>query len=722
MMVRLMCPWLKGPKPGADGTSTVLSTCTSRITFLQSSSGVTHISIPSASLQSPPPFERSLSNAIAPCDRGLLPCNCTHKYSEHTTSREPFGPEGEYVTDEEAGRPLHPLPVYTEHLTYDVMSAQFSLFLALTETKDTVLSNLTEAKNADWIDEASRVVSLDMLFYNADSESFARASCFIEYFQTGRGIPGCFFYAPFVLELFGQDVWLTILNLVLFMYTLPMLYWLVQSVHFRLFRKKSYHIWGDLFQAAHLGMLIAICTLRAKMWNLASVMTSGYFYSEFVTPAFGGFGVGSAEGHLMFHYFSQYTWYMRTYDQVLALGVIMTWFRVFRYIQHFQQLNVLSETAKNAALDVLRLTVTFIWSVASFSIAGCVLFGANLREFETPTHAGSTLIRMLFVEHEPDYDGMRDIQPVWAPVFLAMYFILCYFMLLNMVLAVIVSSFTTVQAAQENARKQMQARQDGLLDEEIAQLRTQSTSVAVATASQSTRFLRLARFVKQTVNAAKASVAIIVDTNHAEREEAIHIAKAHCAKDLRIPREVLSERPEFYRRISISKGEMKRVFRSLLSDDDLERLFMGVQKEEMEDQDKTAILAAAFSEQTRDLKAHFEHVETRFDRLHDVIKMMAARREAADRDLASLRAQVDRLRRDDDQRSGSVHSAGNRAKREAADGGDHFRRHVRDLESERDFLITRLASSEQRSRDGDTAFLYQQPALSMSPYTPLQPN
>ena len=402
--------------------------------------------------------------------------------------------------------------------------------------------------------------------------------------------------------------------------------------------------------------------------------------------------------------------------------MILSWLRVFKYLQHVQTLNMLSETTKHAASGVLRLAIIFVYCVAAFSIAGSIVFGEELREFETPTHAASTLLRMFFMEHEPDYTGMKEKQPVWTPLYFVGFFVLCYFMLLNMVLAVIVSSFAQVQDLQENAQKQIEHREDQLCDMEIQAIRGQRRSRKFGAAEArvhpdtserleslrrtkgSSRSERFMERTKQAFYGVGHKVSEIVHHTNTQRNKAIELAKDHTARDLRVSRKILRQRPNYYNRVSITKEELKKVFQGHLSKEDVETIFLGVQKRAMQGENSHILLTQAIAELAVELRTKFADL----DRKVETVKSRSNTTQLDVHGIAgflSSQGGLGLLKQADDKIK-TLEEALSKAKEEkrlakqAAEAARRARQHDT-LNQERDFLIKQLAAKEKDSIRAD---------------------
>ena len=383
---------------------------------------------------------------------------------------------------------------------------------------------------------------------------------------------------------------------------------------------------------------------------------------------------------------------------VVALSML----RVFQYLQHVQQLNMLSETTRHAASGVSRLAVIFIYCTFTFAVAGAVVFGDEMREFETPSHAMSTLLRMFFMEHEPNYDQIKEKQPIWAPLYFVAFFILCYFMLLNMVLAVIVSSFAQVQEMQENARKQIELREDQLCEQEIYDLRSAPGKKGSAYLGAQDRATRWVQGFTKKATEVKSETERMMRRENARRKHAVELAKEHCARDLRIPRGMLKQRPQYYNRVSITKQELRKVFEGLLTHEDVEQIFLGVQKKALQEENTHLLMMQALAELALELRSKFalldgqvQQVEREGGATARSVHAIAAYLGAQGGDMGVLK-RVDDINKD---LARKLHAARSEAKAaKQAEEAERRARQLDNLNQEKDFLLQRLAEDDVRQR------------------------
>ena len=270
------------------------------------------------------------SQVLTAQDRAGMPCICSHKYSRDEISREAYGNNGmRFETDRTKGYPLHSLGVESAHITYSDTGNQFSLIFALNEKPAEVAQRLQDIQAAGWADESTRLVSLETLWYNPDSEQFVRSACYIEFYQTGLPEGNCQIHSPFDIEVFGDDKAATVLSLIVYIYLLPFIAWFVDTVRFRVNVKKNFNIFSETFQLVHIGSLIWMGYLRGMMWQRSSAMTSGFFYEDYLKAGNYGFDSemeGAEAAHLMFDHLSEYSFQWTQYNEVFGMSVFFFFF------------------------------------------------------------------------------------------------------------------------------------------------------------------------------------------------------------------------------------------------------------------------------------------------------------------------------------------------------------------------------------------------------------
>eukprot|EP01060_Flectonema_neradi_P007520 TRINITY_DN15256_c0_g1_i1.p1 TRINITY_DN15256_c0_g1~~TRINITY_DN15256_c0_g1_i1.p1 ORF type:complete len:517 (+),score=73.06 TRINITY_DN15256_c0_g1_i1:695-2245(+) len=494
----------------------------------------------------------------------------------------------------------------------------------------------------------------------------------MEFFQTGGGDPGFNVLPPFQLEVFGDSKMITAASLLIFFFIPVLLYWVYLSLELRLATMQFTLViaTGHIFEFLHVIVLVMLCYERGNMWNHASLMTSGFFFEEFLANgSYGGADV-MPESHLMFNYFGRYNIHWGNYNQWLAVSVILTYLGTFKYLQRIHWLNMLSETAKNAAATVLTLALLFMWCVCAFAIAAVLLFHYELSDFETPTHAVSALLRTFFLEHEAEYVTMREMEPLFSPMFWVFFHVICNFLLLNMVTGVIVTTFDNVQGQRARIAKQKEMRYEEQIDHDIEEIRHgQPINKESLTHTTSTK------------NRVKHEIRQFFSTGmSANRQRAILLSKWKAAEQLEIPRRSL--KTEYMRRVNVSKSDMKQAYGDLLTEADIAKIFAGSQSETIKNENQYVLLAQCLAEIGRTVDHKFSVLE---GKLAELASRQDARSNTTDQ-LSALLLKVNEQAAEIKRLNDLQAAAGERAARD---------QHLRNLDAEKEHLLDQLAVTEE---------------------------
>ena len=610
--------------------------------------------------------------ALSPCDLSALPCNCSHRYDDEFGSSTPYGQENEFLTDKDLNLPKDPLPLATRRTQFDDTSSQYSIMYSFDTPIDDIIANLTDMRNASWIDPSTRIVSLELLFYNPDSEFFLRSSFYMEFFQTGGGDPGFTIRPPFQLDSFGDSQIITAMSLMTFIFIPILLYWVYLSLELRLATMQFTLViaTGHIFEILHVIVLVMLCFERGVMWNHAAFMTSGFFFEEFLRNGSYGSEEVLPESHLMFNYLSRYNIHWGNYNQWLAVSVILTYLGTFKYLQRIHWLNMLSETAKNAAVTVLTLAFLFMWCVCAFALAAVLLFHYTLSDFETPTNAVSALLRTFFLEHEAEYVVMREMEPLFSPMFWVFFHVICNFLLLNMVTGVIVTTFDNVQGQRARIAKQKEMRYEEQIDNDIEEIRHGKPLAKASLTHTTSAKTRIKHEIKQFFSTKLSS----------NRQRAILLSQWKAAEQLDIPRKSL--RNEYMRRVNVSKDDMKQAYGDLLTDIDIAKIFAGSQSETIKNENQYVLLAQCLAEIGR-------NVDHKFSILDAKLAGLAAKHEVRNTStdqIASLLLKINEQAAEIKRLSDIQSTAGARAARG---------QRLRDLDTEKDHLLNQLAVTEE---------------------------
>eukprot|EP01062_Namystynia_karyoxenos_P069490 TRINITY_DN6497_c0_g1_i1.p1 TRINITY_DN6497_c0_g1~~TRINITY_DN6497_c0_g1_i1.p1 ORF type:complete len:1052 (+),score=242.36 TRINITY_DN6497_c0_g1_i1:86-3157(+) len=509
---------------------------------------------------------------LAESDRLRVPCSCMPSYDESDISAEPYGPgvgQG-WVPDSMLPRPAYPVGVRTVLHNYQRTESQFALIVPLTQNESSALASVAALAAAHWVDAATRVVSLETLFLNPSTDKLVHVTSFMEILPSGRSLPGvmCNVFEFFGLSsdrgrlIFAFDVLITA--------AVPIFFYGLITV-FRLRRRCDPGAWPYVgpIEVYELGFNIALVWLLVRRWTVwanSLEILNGDSLAEDARSA----GFQEAEGaeeRFTFYRIAAFSHMAADARTSMAVCLVLSYLRTFKYFQHFTLLNMLTETVRRAFWELMRLLVIWAVILCGYSSGACIMYGQDVHEFETLSSSFSFLVRILFQvgeDTEFSWTRMKEVNPELTPWFMGSYYGLSFLLLLNMALAAIVSSFTQVQHARDEANRKDEKR-DRRAQQLLTSLRA-SKALGGAGVTLGLRGAVWARLLRRAGDVAASCAAtcrgfvarLAGREQHDVRRhmDTVKMLKEHCKRRLRLPISELDANPQLYAGLRVTFQEL----------------------------------------------------------------------------------------------------------------------------------------------------------------------
>ena len=365
---------------------------------------------------------------------GKIPEQCYGEWAEDDISKEPYGPKSEW----KIGTGISVLAVSTLFHTYSSTDEAFSVVMPYDLERTDVMNNITYLMNNSWIDQATRVVIIDVLTFNPSIDAFALNHFFVEFFATGSTVAGSKAY-PFDLLRFDttQRRFLFVADIALAVGTGV----LILALFFGIYQRIQLGIpWWmvqpfELFDVGFIVFLVYTVIYRMKLWSEGPDLHDGTTEVSELN---------------MYQSLFEYGFHFERANTYVGIAVVFAWLRLFKFLQYNNRLGVLSETARRAASDLMAMFLIFFIVLVGYGIGGSALYGVDHKSFSSWWLAMSYLLRLLIsAEVDQHYDELKRIHPDWTGLYMASFIIITWVILLNMVLAIITGAFV---ASQENMK------------------------------------------------------------------------------------------------------------------------------------------------------------------------------------------------------------------------------------------------------------------------------
>ncbi|GLD97416.1 hypothetical protein PINS_up006100 [Pythium insidiosum] len=147
---------------------------------------------------------------------------------------------------------------------------------------------------------------------------------------------------------------------------------------------------------------------------------------------------------------ASWTMYLRIASVVAVLGL---GFNILSRFRFHPRLNILTRTVARALHQFVGFFVVFVTIFAAFAIAGAALFGDRVKEFSTLDNTIKSCINMLFGSFDISVIESQPYQS--GALFYWSYMIVVALVLLNMMLAIVVDTYSAIREESEAQRKEL---------------------------------------------------------------------------------------------------------------------------------------------------------------------------------------------------------------------------------------------------------------------------
>ncbi|XP_064627409.1 polycystin-2-like isoform X2 [Lineus longissimus] len=350
---------------------------------------------------------------------------CFDSYATSVEATEPFGPPQ-----------FHNLTAWSftseaklKGSSHEGMMATYSgagYYEDLTRFRDSSLAKIITLKENLWLDRGSRVVFVDFTVYNANINLFCVIRILVEFPPTGGALPSHVFRTVKLLRYVTPKDFFVLACECLF--TLFIIYYIIEEAieikKHRLGYFKS--VWNIL------DIIVIVISIICIIFNIYRTIK----VSEILTQL-----LKEPEQYADFEFLS--FWQIQ-FNNAVAIAVFCSWVKVFKYISFNKTMTQLSSTLARCAKDLAGFAVMFFIIFFAFAQLGYLIFGTQVRDFNSFPSAVFTLFRIILGDF--NFHELESANRVLGPIYFMLYVFFVFFVLLNMFLAIINDTYSEVKA------------------------------------------------------------------------------------------------------------------------------------------------------------------------------------------------------------------------------------------------------------------------------------
>ncbi|CAF4237408.1 unnamed protein product [Rotaria sp. Silwood2] len=306
-------------------------------------------------------------------------------------------------------------------------------------TKDLNDKAIINLKKSAWLDLSTRAIFIELIYFNPNIELLTSINILFEFLTTGTVQVRDFFYTvPINSFFFGRKKLLGIFQILFNLFYIIFAFYYVGKIA----EHRLWFIMSSFWNLYDLGLLILFTI-------------SFYFDIKFlmyISQTLKCFSIPKNDIFKELIYFIETQINRIDLQAYIAAAVLI---RLLRYLPHFSNLianllDVFYKSIKNS----LGFLFLFFLIFMSFVIFATFHYGDELYEFHTFALTSYTLIRCTLGQFE--YDRAYRVSPTWTPIFYMVYVCVVFFVLLNLLVAVVNEAYVLGKQEQKQIEDDLQ--------------------------------------------------------------------------------------------------------------------------------------------------------------------------------------------------------------------------------------------------------------------------
>ncbi|UJR25136.1 hypothetical protein I4U23_006495 [Adineta vaga] len=286
--------------------------------------------------------------------------------------------------------------------------------------KDMNHQGILNLKQNEWLNISTRAVFIEFMYFNPNTELLTSINIMFEFLTTGMIESKDFFYTiPINSYFFGRKSWLSIFQVLFILYYILFTFYYIAKIS----EHRLWFIMSSYWNVYDLGLLI-LFTISIS-FDIQYLMSISHSFQCLSLPT-----------NDIYKELISFFEIQRNRINIQAYLIATVLIRFLRYLPHFSHLianllNVFYGSIRNSIGFLLFFFLIFM----SFVVFATFHYGNELYEFHTFALTAYTLARCTLGQFE--YDRAYRVSPAWTPIFYMLYVCVIFFVLLNLLIAVI---------------------------------------------------------------------------------------------------------------------------------------------------------------------------------------------------------------------------------------------------------------------------------------------
>jgi len=294
---------------------------------------------------------------------------------------------------------------------------------------------VSQLKARRWIDQATRLVSVDLNVYNPNIAKFGIVRFDVEFLASGGAVATSSFKVQ-QLEMNPDKIFedpdllfMMICTCVLLSFNLWYFFLEVAELCQKGWKEYASDFWNYL-------EIINMTLLMISTGGLFYWRWEGFTLLETFDPA--------SDTYIPLHNTS---FWVATFVNLNGINCVLTYLKVFKFLGVSPKMAQMVNTVAIASEDLLVFLIAFFIVLLGFMFAFYVTLGSEISGFRTYEVTLFTLFNMLLGDF--DYQEIKQTNIIFGPLLFFFYIIIVFFILFNMFLAIITDAYAQMRTELE---------------------------------------------------------------------------------------------------------------------------------------------------------------------------------------------------------------------------------------------------------------------------------
>ena len=294
---------------------------------------------------------------------------------------------------------------------------------------------IDEMKRVEWIDKATRIILIEFVTYNANSDLFCSIRLAVEFMPSGSLVPTANVIAYPLLTQYraisgdpgvNKTTYTLMIVEIIFYLLLSLFYIPIEIAEFRLaWKNKEPYFVG---------------------WNIIDCTNYLIFFIVFIWKIMNYFSIAGLDFTMEDEFPTQVQYLILTakiVDKMNAVNAVLCFIKIFKYTMNHRQFGQFTNTLTQALNDMALFCVVLFIVMWGYSTAFHVAFGQDLADYMDFSTSFFTLFETMLGDF--DMDSVTSSNPYLGPFLFVSYIVFVFFVILSMILSIVDAAYSKVK-------------------------------------------------------------------------------------------------------------------------------------------------------------------------------------------------------------------------------------------------------------------------------------